>query len=75
VDNAEALRIASGLLDNIAREKITLRREKTSITVSIGVANFPDSAVSEEDILLKADRAMYQAKHKGRNQVVIADNI
>ncbi len=75
VDNTEALRLASGLLDNIAREKITLRREKTSITVSIGVANFPDSAVSEEDLLLKADRAMYQAKHKGRNQVVVADNI
>ena len=43
-----------------------------SVTVSVGVAAFPDHA-SELDGLLKAsDRAMYDAKAKGRNRVETA---
>lgn len=43
------------------------------VTVSIGVAIFPDHAGSKEDIIEAADHAMYVAKKESRNCVFIAD--
>lgn len=40
------------------------------LTVSIGVASVPDHAGSAAELLEAADRALYQAKDRGRNQVV-----
>ena len=39
------------------------------LTVSIGVAGYPDDADRREDLLNKADWAMYLAKRRGRDQV------
>jgi len=41
----------------------------TALTVSIGVASYPDDADRREDLLDKADWAMYLAKRRGRDQV------
>jgi diguanylate cyclase (GGDEF)-like protein/PAS domain S-box-containing protein len=56
--------------------RLTVKREgETEIhhdhhcTVSIGVALFIDHLLSQDDILLLADTAMYQAKEDGRNTV------
>ena len=69
IDKKKARAIAKGLLLKIEQTKITLRRKETNITVSIGVAAFPSDASSEDELILKADRAMYEAKQKGRNRV------
>jgi diguanylate cyclase (GGDEF)-like protein len=41
----------------------------TPLTVSIGVAGFPDDADRREELLDKSDWAMYLAKRRGRDQV------
>jgi diguanylate cyclase (GGDEF)-like protein len=46
-----------------------------SVTVSIGVAAYPDSGAEAETLLRAADKALYQAKANGRNRVVIAETI
>jgi diguanylate cyclase (GGDEF)-like protein len=46
----------------------TLRR----ITLSIGVAGFPQHGRTASQIVTAADRALYQAKASGRDQVVVA---
>jgi diguanylate cyclase (GGDEF)-like protein len=43
-----------------------------AITVSVGVASFPDDAGDPEALVRAADDALYKAKHAGRNQVVLA---
>jgi diguanylate cyclase (GGDEF)-like protein len=43
------------------------------VTLSIGVAVFPDHGETSEAILKAADAALYQAKHAGRNRVVAAE--
>jgi diguanylate cyclase (GGDEF)-like protein len=43
------------------------------ITVSIGVATFPDNAANAAALIRAADVAMYQAKREGRNRLVTAD--
>ncbi len=42
------------------------------ITVSIGVAVFPDHAENIHDLVKAADKALYRAKRQGRNRVVPA---
>ena len=43
-----------------------------SLTVSIGLAEYPEGGETPEELIASADAAMYQAKSAGRNQVVIA---
>jgi len=42
------------------------------VTVSLGVASFPDDAKEETELIRIADQRLYQAKHAGRNLVVSA---
>jgi two-component system, cell cycle response regulator len=42
------------------------------LTVSIGVACFPEHATSPEELLRAADEALYEAKLQGRDRVVTA---
>jgi diguanylate cyclase (GGDEF)-like protein len=41
------------------------------ITVSVGAAVYPDTAKSADQLFVQADEAMYRAKQRGKNQVVL----
>jgi len=43
------------------------------ITISLGVATFPECAATAEALLRSADAALYRAKAEGRNRVVTAE--
>jgi diguanylate cyclase (GGDEF)-like protein len=45
------------------------------ITVSIGVANWPTDGVLKEEIVGKADAALYRAKQNGRNRTCISSEL
>ena len=45
------------------------------LTISIGVATYPDHARDREALLDAADKAMYRAKSKGRNCVCSAEEL
>jgi len=42
----------------------------TNLSASVGVASFPDDAMTVDGLVHAADTAMYRAKHAGRNTVV-----
>ena len=42
------------------------------MTISLGVASFPDDAADSEALVRAADAALYEAKHGGRNCAVLA---
>jgi diguanylate cyclase (GGDEF)-like protein len=71
-DKQKASAVAEQLRIRMEKTNITLRRQETNVTVSIGVASLPDDASDEDELVIKADRAMYEAKQKGRNRVCIA---
>lgn len=68
-DLHNAALLAERLRDHIQRLRIKIRNSDTvldSITASFGVAMYrPNDSV--DSLLERADRAMYQAKHNGRN--------
>jgi diguanylate cyclase (GGDEF)-like protein/PAS domain S-box-containing protein len=48
-------------------EPITLKEQTHSITCSIGVSSFPRDGRDADELLKRADLAMYRAKESGRN--------
>ncbi|MEW1959635.1 diguanylate cyclase [Kineococcus sp. NPDC059986] len=47
--------------------------ESLRITISAGVATAPEHGATPDELLLAADRALYEAKGGGRDQVALAD--
>ena len=69
-DIAAALEIAERIRATIA--EVTLPGTDVPVTVSIGVAGFPDHASTLERLERLADAALYVAKRQGRNRVELA---
>lgn len=44
-----------------------------AITVSAGVASFPNHGASKNEVMEAADKALYKAKKEGRNRVEVVD--
>jgi diguanylate cyclase (GGDEF)-like protein len=66
---AERLRRA---VANLSFSQFTNNGEDVRITMSIGIAEFPSSGHTLEEVLKAADMALYQAKDSGRNCVKVA---
>jgi len=47
--------------------------QKFGVTFSAGVATFPDHGSTGEEILIQADRALYNAKKQGRDRIIAAE--
>ena len=72
-DAADALHRAEQLRSKI--EDIVVRyleKNLPRITVSIGVAVFPEAGDNPQTVLKAADQALYRAKEKGRNRVELS---
>jgi diguanylate cyclase (GGDEF)-like protein len=66
----EAAARVAGKLRNVLA--IAMQAHDWPVTVSIGVASFERPPGSAEEMLRKADKLQYAAKHQGRNSVVHA---
>lgn len=60
----DAATVARKML-HVLGQPIQFRRQSTSIRSSIGIATFPRDAADPEDLIKKADTAMYHAKERG----------
>ncbi len=45
------------------------------MTISIGIASYPNGVKTLDQLIEKADKTMYQAKALGRNRVQVSDNM
>ena len=60
-------RVAQSILE-VMSQPFILKNESCYISISIGIAIYPDDADNADDLLNKADQAMYAAKKLGRSQ-------
>jgi len=59
--------VAKKIIEVIS-EPISLQENELHITTSIGIAIYPSSGADDEkELLKKADSALYEVKHKGKN--------
>lgn len=67
---AEALQVAERMRESVETKINEGGRWTQRITVSVGVATFPEDGAAAEEVLEAADRALYVAKRQGRNRVM-----
>lgn len=65
----EALQVAERLRSSIEKTVIKAYDVTIALTVSIGVAVFPEDGFDRDTIIESADRSLYKAKQAGRNRV------
>ena len=72
----EALNLAKRINSAVEEYNFILDTNKSGkVTVSVGVATFPENADNAKDLIEFADKGLYYAKEHGRNQVVKMDTI
>lgn len=69
-DGARAAEILERVRDSIAGQAICYERREVVVTASLGATEVI-SGEEEDDILERADKALYRAKEQGRNRVVM----
>src|SRR5437016_10299378 len=68
---ATAMLVAERIRARVAAEDLG----EGNLTLSIGLAEYPDGGDTPEELIATSDAAMYKAKNAGRNQVVVAGTI
>lgn len=71
-DETGAVLLAERLRQAVEQLKVSCDGRIIQITVSIGVAEWSADDKDTEDLLKRADRALYAAKNGGRNQVKVS---
>lgn len=72
-DEESGMETGDRLRQSISRIQVPVGRSETAcVTVSIGVANYPQSARSKEELMTKVDQLLYESKRNGRDQVSVA---
>jgi diguanylate cyclase (GGDEF)-like protein len=68
-DKKEAFIIAERLRENIQKQQFSQEEILPSkrLTVSIGVATYPEDATTPAAMIAFSDNALYNAKHQGKN--------
>ncbi len=73
-DIEEALQFSSRLLNKVRGTEF-IGNPPLTLTLSIGIAQFPADGLSARDLFDTADRRLYAAKRAGRNRIVVVDNL
>lgn len=68
-DITVAKTLSERLRSDVERHQIRTVKLTSPVTISIGVAVSTDQTINENDLLHRADQALYRAKHAGRNTI------
>lgn len=72
-DKKTATVIAERIRREISKEPFyAFGNKRFNITVTLGVASYPQDATNRDDLIGKADKSMYEGKLSGRDKVVVA---
>ncbi|MGI6330544.1 MAG: diguanylate cyclase [Zhaonellaceae bacterium] len=73
----EAVKVAQQLCQRISNFNFygAETQPKGRLTITCGVATYPDSAVTKKELIRAADQALYQAKNLSKNNISLYFNI
>jgi diguanylate cyclase (GGDEF)-like protein len=66
----DAFEVAERMRAHVARQSIPTSAGPLSVTISVGVASGAGDVVDVTGLIFAADKALYKAKHRGRNRVL-----
>ena len=70
----QGVQAAERIRASVAKEKIDAHGNSVTVTISVGVASFPEHGDDAQAIISRADTALYQAKRRGRDRVALASS-
>jgi len=71
-DLTQAQIVGERMRKAVESHRFTFEGTHIPVTISVGIAGLPDPAVKDAtDLVARADKALYQSKHGGRNRVTI----
>ena len=68
-----AMGVAERIRTGVGTATSDLNNSQEAVSVSIGVATFPENGTTPVTLIESADAALYQGKESGRNRVVLSD--
>jgi two-component system, cell cycle response regulator len=71
-DTAGAMVIAERIRDRVGKLVVQTEQGPLRVTMSLGVATFPEDGTKKAELVERADGCLYHAKRHGRNQSVAA---
>ncbi len=71
-DKSLALKLAQRLMSQFSGKEIRIPDEsqRVKVTISIGIAAFPEDTRNMDELMRMADEALYRAKSQGKNRIV-----
>jgi diguanylate cyclase (GGDEF)-like protein len=69
-DRAGARQLAERIREEVSAQTFESSKGPFKATLSLGVAVYPDDGKAKQDVISCADKALYAAKHAGRNRTV-----
>ncbi len=72
-DQTQAGALARRIWSEANACKVEIKGEDIHVSVSIGIAGYPASGKTVEEVLGRADKAMYEAKKAGKNRITTAN--
>lgn len=69
--NEEKLRTLCTRLITAMASPLKLQQKSFTVSISIGVAQFPDHSQQADELIMFADQALYQAKRTGKNKFIL----
>lgn len=74
--DSHAWAVAERLRQAIGSHLIAIdKHQPIKVTISGGLATFPQDGKSEEALIFAADQALYKAKHSGRDRVISSSSV
>ena len=63
--------VAERLRSSVENHEFTGYKAPLHVTISIGISSYPESDTNGEELIRKADTALYRSKEGGRNKTTI----
>lgn len=73
-DLAHALQLAERVRNTLESSKVSISHHRLGVTASFGVSMLRTDDKEPEEVVARADTALYEAKASGRNRVVLGDS-
>lgn len=74
-DEKGAMNMAERLRKTVMNTTFSAEKKTFNVTMSIGIATYPDGIRKKEEFIERADKALYHAKRSGRNQSILWSEI
>lgn len=70
MDESASFELAERIRKGVENLKILSQNDVINITISAGISSFEQADLTHEDVISRADNALYEAKGSGRNRIV-----